>query len=721
MTVPLVQVPCCEPGRPWPMGTQLTRLRERGGLNVCVFAPNARAVVICLYTADGQTETARWRLPERAEGVWYGFVPGITAGQLYGLRADGPWQPQLGHRFNPARLLIDPWARALVGSLDDLVVRSEPRPDATTLPESTDNAAFVPKCRVIDTEAELQAGARIASGPATAWRDTLIYEAHVKSLTRLHPSVEPEHQGSYAAVASPAMLAHYERLGVTSLCLLPVHLHVDERHLIQKGLTNFWGYNSLSFFVPDPRLASRGGAGADDSAVRAEFRQMVDTLHRHGIELILDVVYNHTAESDTQGPTLSWRGLDNAAWYALDGHGDYFNPTGCGNTFDMGQPRVTQLIMDSLRWWVQAFGVDGFRFDLAVTLGRAPELGRNFNPLATLFTAIAQDPVLTRAKLIAEPWDVGPHGYRTGQFNARWHEWNDRFRDTVRAWWLGHSCTRGQFARRLAGSNDLFQGSGRPPTASINLITAHDGFTLADLTAYERKHNEANGEGTQDGHDHNFSANGGEEGPTTDPVILQRRARWRRALLATLFCAQGTPQLLAGDELGHSQRGNNNAYCQDNPTTWLDWSQADRALTAFVSGLASLRQRYPALRHPHWYTGEPVAGAHCPDIDWRNASGTHPHGIEWDIPDGRLLACVITVGERGTPAQERVMLIFHGNPDVTSVSLPGGEWQLLMDSAQGWVAQDGEPARLFTGGIDAAPSAVLMLVQPLTHEPPASS
>ena len=720
MTVPLAQVPCCEPGHPWPMGAQLTRLRERDGLNVCVFAPNARAVVICLFSADGQTETARWRLPERADNVWHGFVPGIAAGQLYGLRADGPWQPQAGHRFNPARLLIDPWARALVGPLDELVVRNEPRPDATTQPEPTDNAAFVPKCRVIDTEAELQAGARIVPGPATAWRDTLIYEAHVKSLTRLHPGVAPEHQGSYAAVVSPAMLAHYRRLGVTALCLLPVHLHLDERHLIQKGLTNFWGYNSLSFFVPDPRLAS-GRAAEDDAAVRAEFRQMVDTLHRHGIEVILDVVYNHTAESDTQGPTLSWRGLDNAAWYALDGNGQHFNPTGCGNTFDMGQPRVTQLIMDSLRWWVQAFGVDGFRFDLAVALGRAPELGRNFNPLATLFTTIAQDPVLARAKLIAEPWDVGPHGYRTGQFSARWHEWNDRFRDTVRAWWLGHSCTRGQFARRLAGSNDLFQGSGRPPTASINLITAHDGFTLADLTAYERKHNEANGEGTQDGHDHNFSANGGQEGPNSDPLITQRRARWRRALLATLFCAQGTPQLLAGDELGHSQRGNNNAYCQDNATTWLDWSQADEALTAFVSGLARLRRQHPALRHPHWYTGEPVGGAACPDIDWRNASGTHPHGIEWDIPDGHLLACVITVGEGGALAQERVMLVFHANPEATSVSLPGGEWRGLMDSAQGWVAQDGEPARLFTQAIDAAPYTVLMLVQSLTHEPPTPS
>jgi glycogen debranching enzyme GlgX len=721
MTSPLLQVSCCAPGRPWPMGAQFTRLHESEGLNVCVFAPHARAVVICLFDADGQTETARWRLPEQSEGVWYGFVAGVAAGQLYGLRADGPWHPQAGHRFNPARLLIDPWARALVGPLDELVVRSEPSPGATDQPEPTDNARFVPKCRVIDTEVELQAGARLTPGPATAWRDTLIYETHVKSLTRLHPGVPAGQRGSYAAVASPAMLAHYRHLGVTALCLLPVHLHLDERHLIQKGLTNFWGYNSLSFFAPDPRLASSANAEVDDAAVRAEFRQMVDTLHRHGIEVILDVVYNHTAEGDAQGPVLSWRGLDNAAWYALDGNGNHFNPTGCGNTFDMGQPRVTQLIMDSLRWWVQAFGVDGFRFDLAVALGRSPELGRNFNPLAPLFTTIAQDPVLAHAKLIAEPWDVGPHGYRTGQFSVRWHEWNDRFRDTVRSWWLGHSCTRGQFARRLAGSNDLFQSSARPPTASINLITAHDGFTLADLTAYERKHNAANGESTQDGHSHNFSANAGQEGPSTDPLINQRRARWQRSLLATLFCAQGTPQLLAGDELGHSQLGNNNAYCQDNTTTWLDWTQANKPLTAFVSALAQLRRRHPALRHPHWYTGEPVDHATCPDIDWRNASGTHPHGIEWDIPDGRLLACVITVGEDRMPAQERVMLVFHANQQVTTVNLPGGPWQLLMDSGEGWTAADGEPARMFETHIDAQPATVLMLIQPLTSEPPSLS
>ena len=718
MSTALALTPCCQPGRPWPMGVQLNGRGQRAGINVCVFAPNATAVVICLFDDSGQQETARWRLPARSEGVWHGFVPGVQEGQLYGLRADGPWNPQTGHRFNPHRLLADPWAPELVGALEALVVRSGSRPGPTDEGGATDNARHMPKCRVIDAEVERQAGSRVAPGPAIAWQDTVLYEAHVKSLTRLHRGVDPPLQGSYAGVASAAMLAHYQRLGITSLSLLPVHLKLDEQHLLDKGLTNFWGYNTWSFFAPDPRLASAPARAAGGAAVRAEFRHMVDTLHRHNIEVILDVVYNHTAEGDGQGPSLSWRGLDNAAWYALDTHGQHFNPTGCGNTFDMGQPRAIQLIMDSLRWWVQAFGVDGFRFDLAVSLGRSPELGRNFNPLAPLFTAIAQDPVLARIKLIAEPWDVGPHGYRTGQFGLRWHEWNDRFRDTVRAWWLGHSCTRGQLARRLAGSSDLFQSTGRPPSASINMITAHDGFTLADLTAYENKHNRANGEDGRDGHNQNYSANGGCEGPTDDPDILLRRSRWRRALLATLFCAQGTPQLLAGDEIGHSQQGNNNAYCQDNTITWLDWARGDESLIRFVSGLSRLRRRYPALRHPAWYTGEPGPGSDHPDIDWRNASGSHPHGIEWDIPDGRLLASVITVGEGGAPASEQVLLVFHGDPQPSWVRLPDGPWQMVMDSSRGWITDDAETAPRFEHQVEVPPSTVLMLVQPMPHDPP---
>jgi glycogen operon protein len=384
----------------------------------------------------------------------------------------------------------------------------------------------------------------------------------------------------------------------------------------------------------------------------------------------------------------------------------------------MGEPRVVQLVMDSLRWWVQAFGVDGFRFDLAVALGRDPAQGQRFRPLAALFAALAQDPVLAHVKLIAEPWDIGPDGYQLGRFGARWQEWNDQFRDTVRAWWLGHPCTGGQLARRLAGSDDLFRAGGRSPLASINMVTAHDGFTLADLTAYRRKHNEANGEANRDGHSHNLSANAGHEGPTQAPAIVLRRAQWCRALLATLLCAQGTPQLLAGDELGHSQQGNNNAYCQDNPITWLDWSVADPVLTSFVAGLTRLRRQHPALRHAQWFRGEPAAGQALPDMVWRTAAGQPPATADWDAPERRVLACVITVGENALPASERLMLILHAGDTPAEVRLPEGDWQLLLDSASGWVAGvDTGTAPAVASPLLVTPPTVLVLRQSL---PPAT-
>ena len=718
---PRATPPACAPGRPWPMGVTPAVVEGRPGLNVAVFARHATAVELCLYDATGHTEIARIELPACTHGVWHGFVPGPGVGQLYGLRAYGPWQPEAGHWFNPARLLIDPWARALSGAVTTLAMETGYRPGVPDQPEPRDNAGLIPKARVLDPAAELRAGAALTPGPDTPMARTVLYEAHVKALTMLHPGVPADQRGTYAGLASPAMLAHYAQLGITALCLLPVQLHVDERHLTERGLTNHWGYNTLSFFAPDPRFAkppARNRVG-DDAAVRTEFRQMVDTLHRNGIEVILDVVYNHTAEGDTLGPTLSWRGLDNASWYALDAHGHHRNPSGCGNTFNMGEPRVVQLVMDSLRWWVQAFGVDGFRFDLAVALGREPARDQQFNAFGALFGAMEQDPVLARVKLIAEPWDLGPDGYRLGHFGARWHEWNDQFRDTVRAWWLGHPCTRGQFARRMAGSSDVFERGGRSPLASINLVTAHDGFTLADLTTYRHKHNEANGEDNRDGHGHNLSANAGHEGPTDDPAIALQRAQWCRALLATLFCAQGTPQLLAGDELGHSQQGNNNAYCQDNAVTWLDWHTADRTLADFVGGLARLRRRYPALRHPHWFHGVPAAGEKWPDIAWRTASGEPPDTVAWELPDGRLLACVITVGEAHQPARERVMLVQLGGATAVEVRLPDGEWHLQLDSARGWVAGETGPAPApLASSLLVAPSTVLVLVQPLhpTHE-----
>jgi len=705
----------CEPGQPWPMGVTASVSQGRTGLNVAVYARHASSVELCLFEAEGNLETARICLPGCSDGIWHGFVPGPGPGQRYGLRAHGPWQPEAGHRFNPARLLIDPWARSLPGPLTPLALLAGHRNDAPEQPDQRDNAEHVPKARVLDLAAELRAGASIARGPSTALARTFLYEAHVKNLTALHPDVAAEQRGTYLGVSSPAMLAHYRRLGITALCLLPVHLHADERELVERGLCNHWGYNTLSFFVPDARYATASARAhrRDDAAVRAEFRAMVDRLHRHGIEVILDVVYNHTAEGDALGPTLSWRGLDNASWYALDAHGGYLNPSGCGNTLNMGEPKVVQMIMDSLRWWVQAYGVDGFRFDLAVALGRRPAPDQAFDARAGLFAALSQDPVLAHVKLIAEPWDLGPDGYQVGRFGARWLEWNDQFRDTARAWWLGHTCTRGQMARRLAGSSDLFQSGGRSPMASVNLITAHDGFTLADLTAYRRKHNEANSENNRDGHSHNLSANAGQEGPTQDPVVRLLRGQWRRALLATLFCAQGTPQLLAGDELAHSQQGNNNAYCQDGPISWLDWAAADDALTAFVAQLARLRRRHPALRHPHWFRGEPADGEQLPDIVWRTADGSAPDISAWEMPDGHLLACVITVGEAGQPAHERLMLILHGGDATVDVCLPEGDWQLQLDSARGWVASEGQTPSCLASTLQVDANTLLVLVQPL--------
>ena len=568
------------------------------------------------------------------------------------------------------------------------------------------------------------AGAAITPGPHTALASTVLYEAQVKSLTALHPELPADQRGSFAGVASAPMLAHYQRLGVTALCLLPVHLHQDERHLIERGLSNHWGYNTLSFFVPDKRFATPAARAAahDDAAVRAEFRAMVDALHRHRIEVILDVVYNHTAEGDACGPSLSWRGLDNASWYALDGHGSYLNPSGCGNTLDMGEPRVVQMVMDSLRWWVQAFGVDGFRFDLAVALGRSGGTDAHFEAMAPLFAAIAQDPVLAHVKLIAEPWDLGPQGYQIGRFGTRWAEWNDQFRDCARAWWLGHPCTPGQMARRLTGSSDLFQASARAPLASINMITAHDGFTLADLTAYTHKHNRANGEDNRDGHNHNLSANAGHEGPTGDAAVLRLRGQWRRALLATLLCAQGTPQLLAGDELGSSQRGNNNAYCQDNAITWLDWAHADQDLASFVAKVVHLRQLYPGLHHPRWFSGTAPDDASRPDIEWRTADGRAPEAADWERRDQRLLVCVISVGEGAQPARERLLLVLNADPLAQEVCLPAGPWQLLLDSAAAEAAHAQAPTRTnMASPLHVSGPTLLLLVQDLAPANKATS
>ena len=692
----------CLRGQPWPLGTTPMVCGGQQGVNLAVFSRHATAVHWCLFDAAGH-ETQRVPLPACTDGIWHGFLPAIEVGQLYGLRAEGPWQPHAGHRFNTAKLLIDPYARELVGSTASLATEV----DGQERPDPHDNAERIPKARVIDVQRELAAGAAVSPAPPILREQLVIYEAHVKGLTRLHPHVPEPLRGNYAGLASAPMLAHYKRLGITTLCLLPVQVHIEEKHLLDLGLANYWGYNTLGFFIPNPRYATDA---ANPQAVRDEFRAMVGELHRNGIEVVLDVVYNHTAEGGACGPTLSWRGLDNAASYALDREGNYLNFTGCGNSVNMGEPRMVRFVMDSLRWWVEAFGVDGFRFDLAATLARDPALHHHFNAGSALLTAIVQDPVLSRVRLIAEPWDVAPGGYQVGAFPLCWQEWNDRFRDTARMYWLEHECTPGQLARRMTGSDDLFADDGRSPLASINMITAHDGFTLADLTAYRLRHNEANGEDNRDGHDNNHSANGGVEGPSQDPEVLRRRTAWRRALLATLFLAQGTPQLLAGDELGNSQQGNNNAYCQDNAIGWVDWRNVE--LVSLVSTLTALRRQYPAFRHPRWFRGHPFHEPGHPyspggDIAWLRPDGVAMSDADWDDPWDRSFAYVIEVGEGGAPATERVMVLMHPAHSALPFVLPSGTWRVALDTS----APAAGPQQARVGSYEIAGPAVCVLVQ----------
>jgi glycogen operon protein len=704
------------------MGASCVTWQGRAGVNFAVYSLHADQIEVCLFDTTGQTENCRFALPAFSNGIWHGFVAGLGAGQLYGLRAYGPYRPERGLRFNPAKLLIDPFARALVGKTDQLSLEHDylEAIDAharvlDAWPDPTDNAGRIPKAQVLDWQAELRAGATIAPRPQAALSHTVIYEAHVKGLTQRHPQVSADLRGRYAGLVSAPMLAHYRRLGITTLCLLPVQLHISEEHLLKKGLHNYWGYNTLGYFIPQPSYAS--GQFEND---RAEFRYMVDQLHRHGLEVVLDVIYNHSAESDTLGPTLSWRGLDNPSWYMLDEAGQYLNFSGCGNSFNLTRSNAVQMVMDSLRWWVQAFGVDGFRFDLATSLGRDPLLRHHFHPPSGLFTSIRQDPVLAGIKLIAEPWDIGPDGYKLGHFPAGWHEWNDRFRDTARAYWLGHDCTRGDLARRLCGSSDLFDHDGRSPLSSINLITSHDGMTLADLTSYRHKHNAANGENNRDGNDHNLSANADVEGPTLEAAVLAQRGQWQRAILTTLFCAQGIPQLLAGDELGHSQGGNNNAYCQDNEITWIDWSRSDSALTEFVAGLIQLRRAHAALRHARWFTGTapPTFQSHATngaDIVWFQPDGKALAATDWDDPQSRSFACLMEVAETGRVATERWLLLFHAGRHPLSFVLPAQHWLQVLDSAAALVLAQAQwsQATSCSGSITLAPGSICGLVQPL--------
>ena len=617
------------------------------GLYFGVYSSVADAVELCLFDADGR-QYASHRLPACDDGVWHGFLPGGTAGMAYGYRVHGPYDPAAGLRCNPAKLLIDPYARELAGEFrwhDAVFAYRDARPDDVDCRDLRDSAPYVPRCRVSDRRAP--AYARPAHKPA----ERIVYELNVRGYTMQHPDVDVPLRGTFDALRAAAVVDHLRSLGVTCVELMPVHAFVDEQHLVDKGLRNLWGYNSLSFFAPAPRLAS---ATATADAI-AEFQALVRTFHEANIEVILDVVYNHTAEGDQFGPTVSLRGLDNATYYRLE-NGDpaaYINDTGCGNTINADHPEVQQLIVSSLRYWHREMGVDGFRFDLAPILGRH---AAGFSPAHPLLHAIDADPSLRTATMIAEPWDPGPGGYQLGRFPLRFGEWNDRYRDALRQFWCG-AANADEFATGLRGSADLFDTDGRPATASVNFVSAHDGFTLADAVSFVDRHNEANGEGNRDGHAHNYSCNHGIEGPTSDPAVNALRRRHRLNLLATVLVSQGTPMLLGGDEFGNSQSGNNNAYAQDNETGWVDWSglDDDPDFTATVAAFVRLRQRTPLLRWP--------AFLHAGDREVR---------IEWLAPDGTPLpdnawaaldAWHLRLAGEATLSRQRVSVIINRGDD----------------------------------------------------------
>ena len=619
------------PGRPYPQGATW----DGEGVNFALFSEHAEAVELCLFDARGRRELQRIAMTERTDQVWHCYLPEARPGLLYGYRVDGPYQPQQGHRFNANKLLLDPYAKSIVGTLAWSDAHfgyriGAPRADLSF--DRRNNALGMPKCQVIDP-AFTWGDDR---PPRTPWHDTIIYEMHVRGFTMRHPDVPPQYRGKYAALATAPVIEYLQRLGVTAIELMPVHFFVNDRHLVERGLRNYWGYNSIGYFAPHQDYAA-------SSHSEREFKTMVKTLHSAGIEVILDVVYNHTAEGNHFGPTLSFRGIDNRSYYrtVYDQPRYYMDYTGCGNTLNMQHPRVLQLIMDSLRYWIQEMHVDGFRFDLASALAR--EL-HEVDRLGAFFDIIHQDPVISQAKLIAEPWDLGEGGYQVGRFPVGWTEWNGKYRDVVRDYWKGEGGLIGEAAYRISGSSDLYEHSGRRPYASVNFVTAHDGFTLRDLVSYNDKHNEANLDDNRDGENHNRSWNCGVEGPTDDPAVRALRERQMRNLLTTLMLSQGVPMLLAGDELARSQLGNNNAYCQDNELTWMDWSlrQDEQRLLAYTRELIRLRRTHRVFRRRNFFQDRAIRGDGVRDIVWLDPSGAEMTDEQWQTSFARGLGVFLS-------------------------------------------------------------------------------
>jgi isoamylase len=702
------------PGTPYPLGATF----DGFGTNFAVFSGAAEKVELCLF--DDHGHETRVPLFQGIGQVWHAYLPNAAPGQRYGIRVHGPWDPASGVRCNPHKLLIDPYARAFDGSLKwtpALFGYGAEGPDGP--PSDSDSAP--------DTLKSVVAQPFFDWGddrlPRTPWNETIIYELHVKGFTKRHPRIPPELRGTYAGVAHPVMIEHLQRLGVTAVELMPVHQFAHDGTLLDKGLRNYWGYNTVGFFAPHDEYASVRGVG---HAV-AEFKEMVRTLHRAGIEVILDVVYNHTAEGNHMGPTLSFRGLDNGAYYRLVGDDPryYMDYTGTGNTLNMRHPHVLQLLMDSLRYWVLEMHVDGFRFDLAAALAR--EL-HEVDRLSAFFDVIQQDPVISRVKLIAEPWDVGEGGYQVGNFPALWSEWNGRFRDCVRDYWRGEPSAMGEFGNRVTGSSDLYAQSGRRPHASINFVTCHDGFTLRDLCSYNEKHNDKNGEDGKDGESHNRSWNCGAEGETDDPAVLGLRRQQVRNLMTTTVLAQGVPMLLSGDELGHTQGGNNNAYCQDNETTWLDWEHTDEALFDFTCKLMKLKREHPVFRRIGWFQGRSIVGP-VRDIAWFTAAGEEMEQKDWEQASATALGLFlsgegfVTPGPHGEQIfDDSFYQVYNAHHEPLRFKLPPAEWGLkwkvVLDTARGFV--DGAETHDAGTEIEVAPRSIIVLSRGLHEVGPAA-
>ena len=673
------------PGGPYPLGATW----DGTGTNFALFSEAAEAVELCLFDSDGDwpgTET-KVALTEVDGFVWHGYLPDVGPGQRYGYRVHGQYAPASGHRCNPAKLLLDPYGKAVDGQVrwDEAVFGY--RFNDPALPNTTDSAPYMPVNVVINPFFDWGHD----RAPRIPYHETVIYEAHVRGLTKRHPALPEEERGTYAGLAHPAVLEHLTGIGVTAVELMPVHQFVSEQQLVRRGLSNYWGYNTIAFLAPHNDYAAASQPGGQI----AEFKSMVKALHEAGIEVILDVVYNHTAEGNHLGPTLSFRGIDNAAYYRLseDDKRYYQDYTGCGNSFNVRSPHALQLIMDSLRYWILEAHVDGFRFDLAAALAR--EL-HDVDRLSTFFELVQQDPVVSQVKLIAEPWDVGEGGYQVGNFPPLWSEWNGKYRDAVRDFWRGQPSTLPEFASRLSGSSDLYETSGRRPVASINFVTCHDGFTLTDLVSYDTKHNEANGEGNHDGSNDNRSWNCGAEGPASDPAIIALRARQRRNFLATLFCSQGVPMMLAGDELGRTQDGNNNAYCQDNEVSWVDWSAAqdNDGLLEFTRVVSRLRRDHPVFRRRRFFRGTPAGDGHVADIAWLTPSGREMADQDWATPYARAMTVFLNgdaltePDPHGEPVRDDSFLIMlSADREPLEFTVPGPKygrcWVVVLDTAAG--------------------------------------